>query len=1046
MNVNSTSSYVNSASSNKGFSGIASGLDTESMVESMLAGTQAKIDKQLGVKQQIQWKQEIYRDIISQLNVFQNQFFSPSSKNNLLSDVFFNAMNAVTTSKAFNVTATSSAAVGITSLEVRQLASCTSITSGAGVSGKLVGSLDEAGLNQLIKDQLGDEAAYTVKFQVGSKTVEANLRDVFVKGTTFKTYKTPAERDAAIQEKLETAFQGTDVKVSVKDGALALSSAKESVEVAKGSGSIVLQRLGLAEGSRSSASKAGEMSVLSSKVDDVPKLSFSVTLDDLKKDITVDLRKIMKQDGTVDVDALLGGSGKESELQKQLDMAHGSGQIKVKRTGNSFELSVSSGRKVMVGGSKDVLDVIGVKNGQSNRIGMGGALKDLYFANGLQGSSFKFTINGESFSFTGDSTMSDVVNAINRSGAGVRLVYRAQSDTFTLEMSESGAGRKIQMSQTEGNLLNALFGSGAAGNQLLSGGQITSDKLTIGLIPGNPVLSDSAFKVAEGKLTLSVNGTDHTFSLPKRTAEQGGDYDKKAVISELNKQLDEKFGKGNINLTADGGLKVNNGAVVTVKTEAISNPNDKDLVEKQAKGGDLGLALFGVNGGSNEVTGDTTLADLGLSGVKGKDGQILSGTTKLSELSSLTENLSFQEGRIVAKGNGENLQFADAQTMERLFGSAEVDLGFASGSECLLTEGQNAIVKIDGVLTERSSNNFSVNGLNITLKETTGEFVKGQRVGVRSDGTVEFPPEGTYIDESGDVFYIDSKKPVLDSSGQQMHFPSWEFRDSAGKKVENADSMDEEGFLLDADGNRIFEGKAESIEVSRNTDQVVDGIKQFVDAYNKIVKTLNDYLSEEANYSKYPPLTDAQKKEMSEKEIELWEEKAKQGLIRRDPTISTFLQSMRTSLYERPNGCPLALYDLGIETGDWETKGQLVFSEDGEARLRQMIESDPASVMQLFTDPQEGLAVKLNTILDRTAKISSGAPGALVELAGVKGKASEENNSLHARLKDIDERIAALKRTYEKEKTRYWNQFNAMEQMIANMNSQSSWLAQQLGQ
>ena len=123
-----------------------------------------------------------------------------------------------------------------------------------------------------------------------------------------------------------------------------------------------------------------------------------------------------------------------------------------------------------------------------------------------------------------------------------------------------------------------------------------------------------------------------------------------------------------------------------------------------------------------------------------------------------------------------------------------------------------------------------------------------------------------------------------------------------------------------------------------------------------------------------------------------------------------------------------------------------MFSEDGEARLRQMIESDPASVMQLFTDPQEGLAVKLNTILDRTAKISSGAPGALVELAGVKGKASEENNSLHARLKDIDERIAALKRTYEKEKTRYWNQFNAMEQMIANMNSQSSWLAQQLGQ
>ena len=53
MNINSTSSYVNNASSSNGFSGLASGLDTESMVEKMLANVQAKIDKQNGLKQQI---------------------------------------------------------------------------------------------------------------------------------------------------------------------------------------------------------------------------------------------------------------------------------------------------------------------------------------------------------------------------------------------------------------------------------------------------------------------------------------------------------------------------------------------------------------------------------------------------------------------------------------------------------------------------------------------------------------------------------------------------------------------------------------------------------------------------------------------------------------------------------------------------------------------------------------------------------------------------------------------------------------------------------
>ena len=1037
MNVNSTSSYVNSASSNKGFSGIASGLDTESMVESMLAGAQAKIDKQLGLKQQIEWKQEIYRDIISQLNVFQNQFFNSSSSTNLLSDIFFNAMKAFSASNAFKVTATGSAAAGSTNLEVRQLATSTSITSGAGVSGKLAGSLDEAALEQMIQDQLGDDDVYTVKFQVGSETVEVNLRDVFVDGNTFKSYGSAAERDAAIQTKLEEAFADTGVDVSVKGGAVALSNTGDSIVVSGGSGEIGLQRLGLTAGSRSQAAKEGEPSTLTSKVDDGPKFSFSVTLDDLKKDINIDLRNVLK-DGKVDTQAMM------DELQKQLNAAHGTNQIQVVRDGNNFELKVSAGRKVMIGGNKDVLDAMGVKNGQSNRIGMGGALKDLYFANGLQGSTFKFTINGEEFSFTDKDTMSDVVNAINRSDAGVRLVYRAQSDTFTLEMSESGAGREITMSQEEGNLLNALFGKGVAGAEIQSGNRVSSGKLTKDSIQGNAVLPGDAFKVAQGKLTLNVNGSDYAFSLPKRSAEDGGEYTRDEIITELNKQMDDKFGKGNIVLTSDGDLKVANGAVVTVKTDAVSDTTEATL-QAQAKGGDLGLAFFGVDGGTNEITGEMTLREAGLTGLCDTTGKPLSPDVKLSELTSVNKYLSFEDGRIVVSGSGEGFKFGNADTMQRLFGSETIDLGVASGSESVLAEGQNAVIKISGVLTERSSNTFSVNGLNITLKETTGDYVKGQWVGKNDDGSVEFPPEGTYIDNDGDVFDAVTGKPVLDSSGKQLHFPSWEFRGANGEKVAGATDMDAEGYLLDAEGNRIFSGASEKIEVSRNTDQVVEGIKQFVDAYNKIVKTLNDYLSEETTYTKYAPLTDAQKKEMSEKEIELWEEKAKQGLLRRDPTIDTFLQSMRTALYEKPAGCALALYDLGIETGDWESKGQLVFSTDGEARLRQMIESDPASVMQLFTDSEEGLAVKLNTILDRTAKISSGAPGALVELAGVKGKASEKNNSLNARLQEIDKRIATLKRTYEKEKTRYWKQFNAMEQMIANMNSQSSWLSQQLG-
>lgn len=1039
MNINSTSSYVNNASSSNGFSGLASGLDTESMVEKMLANVQAKIDKQNGLKQQVEWKQEIYREIITQINSFQSQFFGSSSTTNFMNQAFFNAMKAITSSNAFKVNATSSAATGNVDLEVRQMATSTSITSSAGVSGKLAGTVDAQAIKELADKQLNGD--YTVKLEVDGKTVTADLKDVFVDEATgtFKTYSSTAERDAAIQTKLNNAFKDTSVKVDVKDGAVSFKTdGKKTISVVKGSGEMGLQRLGLTSGMQSTT-KNGE-ATLSGKIDDKPSISFSVTLDDLQKEVKIDLRNIMDGNGNVDVSKFA------TELQNGLDKAHGKGQIKAEFNGNNFELKVSNGRKVMLGGSKEVLDTMGVKNGQSNRIGMGGSLKDLYFANKLQGSSFKFTINDVEFSFDENDTMSDIVSAINRSGAGVRLVYRVQDDSFTLEASESGAGREITMSQTEGNLLNALFGSGADGN-LATGSKAVSSKLTFGQITGNSPLADDA-TIDQGKFTINVNGTEHSFSIPKK---EGKTYTKDEVIKELNTQMDKAFGTGNINLDKDGNLVVNNGAAVTVKS-SVSKPDDPAIVEAAAKAGDLNAAFFGGKTVSNVATGETTLAQMGLTGLKDKDGNALDSATKLSELAEKTGGvLSFEDGRITASGDVMSVvDENDKSAMQKLFGTPDLVLGATQGDAATLKEGQNAIIKIDGVLTERSSNTFQVNGLDISLTGTTGNYVKGTADGnfktIDSEGKdVEFPPEGVYI-KDGKLYDAVTKQVKMDAQGNELTFPSWpKFIDANGNVVEGAAGMDKDGYLLDEDGNRIFEGKADKIEVTRNTDQIVDGVKQFIDGYNKLIKNLNDIIGEDRTYRKYDPLTEAQKKEMSEKEIELWEEKAKEGLLRNDSTIETFLQKMRTTLYEKPAGSDYALYDLGIDTGDWESKGQLILSADGEARLRQLLESDPSGVMKLFTDKEEGLAVKLNSIIDKTAKISSGSPGSLVELAGVKGKASEVNNTLYNRLKAIDDKIATLKRTYEKQKARYWNQFNAMEKAIANMNSQSSWLTQQLG-
>ena len=87
-----------------------------------------------------------------------------------------------------------------------------------------------------------------------------------------------------------------------------------------------------------------------------------------------------------------------------------------------------------------------------------------------------------------------------------------------------------------------------------------------------------------------------------------------------------------------------------------------------------------------------------------------------------------------------------------------------------------------------------------------------------------------------------------------------------------------------------------------------------------------------------------------------------------------------------------------------------------------------------------GLGNTLNTILKNTASTSSGSPGTLVQVAGTKG--NDTNSSIYEQLKAIDDKIERLKQQYEAEKSRYWNQFNTMEQLISEMNTQSAYLAQ----
>lgn len=312
-------------------------------------------------------------------------------------------------------------------------------------------------------------------------------------------------------------------------------------------------------------------------------------------------------------------------------------------------------------------------------------------------------------------------------------------------------------------------------------------------------------------------------------------------------------------------------------------------------------------------------------------------------------------------------------------------LGFTMSGDSLdastVKAGENAVVNINGVTVERANNDFTYNGMTVSLKSTTG--------------TYETNADGSFVHNS-------------------------------------------DGTIKAAAGT--LENKAE-VNTSRDVDKIVDNLKAFVEDYNKMIEKFNDWTHEEASYKSYAPLTDAQKKEMSEKEIELWEEKSQEGLLRNDNAISSFLMDMRTAMYTN-SGTKLVLSNIGINSSsEWSDYGKLSIDED---QLRSALQTRAEDVKELFVG-EKGLATRLNKICDEAASTSSATPGSLVSMAGVIGKGTEKDNVIQDRLNSIADKLEKLNSLYEQRKERYWNQFNAMETAIANMNSQSDWLASQLG-
>lgn len=266
-----------------------------------------------------------------------------------------------------------------------------------------------------------------------------------------------------------------------------------------------------------------------------------------------------------------------------------------------------------------------------------------------------------------------------------------------------------------------------------------------------------------------------------------------------------------------------------------------------------------------------------------------------------------------------------------------------------------------------------------------------------------------------------------------------------------------------------------TITVSTNTDEIYNKIETFVNKYNELIDKINKKLDEEY-YRDYKPLTAEQKEALSDKEIELWEKRARSGLLKDDYILKNMLASMRESLYEPvyddyENGTKSKiayLFDIGITTKSYSEKGKLQIDE---TKLKQAIENDPEGVLNFFfktpsddvikdddkltsdeikeKDAESGLINRLfnDAIRGMEEVIKKAGLGEERDLLkSVKSNITIEFVTKYGSISRLQKDISSLSKRISdnqiktnKYEDRLWKQFTALEKALAEMNSNSSY-------
>lgn len=459
-----------------------------------------------------------------------------------------------------------------------------------------------------------------------------------------------------------------------------------------------------------------------------------------------------------------------------------------------------------------------------------------------------------------------------------------------------------------------------------------------------------------GKLSLreEVTDTDGTTKLQ----DVKGTVKAETKLSEIGFTGDEA--SLNINTTDEEGNAV---------TKTVSLTKDSTIQDVVNALKDNGLnASFDANNGRIFVSSKNT--------GKAADFSLSSATTKLVEKKDA-------DGNVIKDSNGKPemesvaLSAEEQVASKKLIGLLGLDTDSSNtyGNKAAKIDGRDAVIALNGVKYTNTTNDFAINGLNISVNGVTDDVAD---------------PDST-------------------------------------------------------DLSNLNDSTAISINTTTDSQGIYDTVKDFLTEYNNIINEITKLYNADSAGS-YEPLTDDEKDKMSDTEIEKWETKIKDSLLRRDSSLSSVMNAMMTSMSQpiEINGKSYSLSSFGIQTLGFLNAAeneQNAYHIDGDEDDENTSGNQDKLMAAITSDP--------DTVIEFMKQLSTNLYKSIDD--------QMQSNDLRSRYKiyndkEMDKQYTNLTKTIKEWESKvsdkedyYYKQFSNMETALAKLQSQTSSISSMLG-